>query len=45
MADRNKNNKNNKKRNNNKDEECNPKFRKMRKKVGVMCANKYYVLD
>ena len=45
MADRNKNNKNNKRRNNNNDEEFNPKFRKMRKKVCVMCANKDYVLD
>lgn len=45
MADRNKNNKNNKRRNNNNDEEFNPKFRKMRKKVCVMCVNKDYVLD
>ena len=45
MADRNKNNKNNKRWNNNNDEEFNPKFRKMRKKVCVMCANKDYVLD
>lgn len=44
MADR-KNNKNNKRRNNNVDEDYNPKFRKMRKKVCVMCANKDYVLD
>lgn len=44
MADR-KNNKNNKRRNNNVDEDYNPKFRKMRKKVCVMCANKDFVLD
>ena len=46
MADR-KNSKNNnrKRNNNNQDEEFNPKFRKMRKKVCVMCANKDYVLD
>ena len=44
MADR-KQNKNNKRRNNNVDEEFNPKFRKMRKKVCAMCANKDFVLD
>ena len=44
MADR-KNSKNNKRRNNNVDDDFNPKFRKMRKKVCVMCANKDYVLD
>ena len=44
MADKKGNNK--KKRfNNNNDEEFNPKFRKMRKKVCTMCANKYLVLD
>jgi len=48
MADKKGNNKNNKKRrfnNNNGDEEFNPKFRKMRKKVCTMCANKELVLD
>ena len=44
MADKKGNNK--KKRfNNNNDEEFNPKFRKMRKKVCTMCANKDLVLD
>ena len=47
MADnkRKNNGKNNKRRNNNGDEDFNPKFRKIRKKVCVMCANKDYVLD
>ena len=45
MADRKQNSKNNKRRNNNVDEEFNPRFRKMRKKVCVMCANKDFVLD
>ena len=47
MADKKGNNKNNKKKrfNNNGDEEFNPKFRKMRKKVCTMCANKDLVLD
>lgn len=47
MADRKQNHKNNRnnRRNNNGDEEFNPKFRKMRKKVCVMCANKDFVLD
>ena len=45
MADK-RQNKNNKRRNNNNmDEDFNPKFRKMIKKVCVMCANKDYVLD
>ena len=43
MADKKQNNRNN--RRNNGDEEFNPKFRKMRKKVCVMCANKDFVLD
>ena len=44
MAERKQNNK--KKRfNGNSDEEFNPKFRKMRKKVCTMCANKDLVLD
>ena len=47
MADKKANNKNNKKKrfNNNNDEEFNPKFRKMRKKVCALCANKDLVLD
>ena len=42
MAERKSNNRNNKKKrfNNNGDEEFNPKFRKVRKKVCSMCANK-----
>ena len=45
MADRKQNGKNNKRRNANNDEEFNPRFRKMRKKVCVMCNNKDFVLD
>ena len=46
MADRKQNGKNNnRRRNNNGDEEFNPRFRKIRKKVCVMCANKDFVLD
>ena len=45
MADKKQNNRNNNRRRNNGDEEFNPKFRKMRKKVCVMCANKDLVLD
>lgn len=46
MPDKRQNSKNNnKRRNNNNDEEFNPKFRKMRKKVCVMCSNKDFVLD
>lgn len=46
MSDKKQNNKNNnRRRNNNGDEEFNPKFRKIRKKVCVMCANKDFVLD
>ena len=44
MADKKQSNKNNRRKNNG-DEDYNPKFRKMRKKVCVMCANKDYVLD
>ena len=44
MADRKSNSKNNRRRNNS-DDDYNPKFRKMRKKVCVMCANKDFVLD
>lgn len=47
MADKKQNNKNknNRRRNNGGDEDFNPKFKKMRKKVCVMCANKDFVLD
>lgn len=38
-------NNNNRRRNNNGDEDFNPKYRKMRKKVCTMCANKELVLD
>ena len=44
MADKKQNNRNNRRKNNG-DEDFNPKFRKMRKKVCVMCANKDFVLD
>ena len=44
MADRKQNTKNNKRRNNG-DEDYNPRFRKARKKVCVMCSNKDFVLD
>ena len=44
MADKKQNNRNNRRKNNG-DEEYNPKFRKMRKKVCPMCANKDFVLD
>lgn len=46
MGDRKANNKNNNRRkNNNADEDFNPKFRKMRKKVCLLCSNKELVLD
>ena len=47
MSDRKSNNKNNKKKryNGKEDGEFNPKFRKPRKKVCTMCANKELVLD
>lgn len=47
MSDRKSNNKNNKKKryNGKEDEEFNSKFRKPRKKVCTMCANKELVLD
>lgn len=45
MADRKQNNKKKRYNNNNNDEEFNPKFRKMRKKVCMMCSNKELVLD
>ena len=43
MADNKKNRRNN--RNNNSDSDYNPKFRKMRKKVCPLCADKDLVLD
>ena len=42
MADKKQNNRRN---NRNNDEDYNPKFRKMRKKVCALCANKDLVLD
>lgn len=46
MPDRKQNNKNNnRRRNNNVDDDFNPKFRKMRKKVCLLCSNKELVLD
>ena len=42
MADKKQNKRNN---NKNYDEDYNPKFRKQRKKVCVMCSDKNYVLD
>ena len=42
MADKKQNNRRN---NRNNDEDYNPKFRKVRKKVCVLCANKDLVLD
>lgn len=44
MADNKKNRKNNR-NNNNQDDNYNPKFRKMRKKVCPLCADKNLVLD
>ena len=41
MADK----KNNRRNNNNNDEDFNPKFRKIRKKVCVLCSDKNFVLD
>ena len=43
MADKKQNNRRN--RMNNGDEDFNPKFRKMRKKVCVLCSDKDFVLD
>ena len=45
MADKKGNNKKKRFNNNNGDEEFNPKFRKIRKKVCSMCTNKELVLD
>ena len=45
MADKKQNNKRNNRNNRNNDEDYNPKFRKQRKKVCPMCANKDLVLD
>ena len=44
MADKKQNTKNNRRRNGS-DDDFNPRFRKARKKVCVMCANKDFVLD
>ncbi len=43
MADRKQNNK--RRNNNNGDEDFNPRFRKVRKKVCVLCSDKNFVLD
>ncbi len=45
MADKKQNNKKFNNRNNNNDEDYNPRFRKVRKKVCALCANKDLVLD
>jgi len=44
MADKKQNNRRNNRMNNG-DEDFNPKFRKMRKKVCVLCSDKDFVLD
>ncbi len=44
MADKKQNNRRNNRMNNG-DEDYNPKFRKMRKKVCVLCSDKDFVLD
>lgn len=44
MADKKQNARNNRRRNGS-DDDFNPRFRKIRKKVCVMCANKDFVLD
>ena len=41
MADK----RNNKRNRNNQDDDYNPKFRKMRKKVCTLCSDKNFVLD
>ena len=45
MADKKQNNRRNNRMNNNGDEDFNPKFRKMRKKVCTLCSDKEFVLD
>ena len=45
MADKKQNNKRNNRNNRNNDEDYNPKFRKQRKKVCPLCANKEMSLD
>ena len=45
MADNKKNKRNNRNNNNNQDDNFNPKFRKIRKKVCPLCADKNLVLD
>ncbi len=44
MADKKQNSKNNRRKNGN-DDDYNPRYRKARKKVCVMCSNKDFVLD
>lgn len=44
MGDKKQNARNNRKRNRN-DDEFNPKFRKIKKKLCIMCSNKDFVLD
>ncbi len=44
MADK-KNRKNNRNNNNNNDDDFNPRFKKIRKKVCPLCADKNFVLD
>ena len=45
MADKKQNNRRNNRNNRNNDDDFNPKFRKQRKKVCPLCANKDLVLD
>lgn len=45
MADKKQNNRKNNRNNRNNDDDFNPKFRKQRKKVCPLCANKDLVLD
>ena len=45
MAEKKQNNRRNNRNNRNNDDDFNPKFRKQRKKVCPMCANKDLVLD
>ena len=45
MADKKSNNRRNNNNNNNYDDDFNPRFRKQRKKVCVMCSDKEFALD
>jgi len=45
VADKKQNHKKNNRNNNNNDEDFNPRFKKVRKKVCVLCSDKNYVLD